>query len=442
MSWNNKWSRRSILTGLGLSALAPFVPLTSAEADDELLPQRLLLVFFPFGKTPDFADLSGGPSSLNLGGMYAPLDVHSDVLTVVDNLDKVRDGDFPGDPHQEGTTQCWTNGVLQDGGEFGVGGQNGSVGWGTGPDGSIDQYLASRLDPGTLLSTLTLGVQCRGANPNSRTIYTGPGAPVAPRENPADVFHLLFDQFDPNADAEQIAQLVQQRKDVLGVVNRQLSDVRQRLPSGVDRERMDAHLTHVETLRQQLDGLADLGACERPDEPLIDPFNDANLPEVTSLMGDMVTSAFACDLTRFASIQLRSEGSAGTANWLGNGDALHSMSHNSSFSSQWRAVYTSLMEQVAGLVTKLRDTREGDGGSLLDNTLVVVGSGIAHSDGHPSRGNAALMFGGGLEGNRYFDTAGADWGKLLVSILHHFGVEDRPTFGNIPTDPGPIAGLV
>jgi len=439
--WNSKWSRRSILAGLGASAMAPFVPLTSAQAEDEALPQRLLLVFFPFGKTPGFSDLSGGPGSLGLGGMFEPLQVHADVLTVVDGLDKMRDGDFPGDAHQEGSCQCWTNGMLQDGGDFGVGGQSGSVGWGTGPDGSIDHYLAKRLTPPTLLGTLPLGVQCRGANPNSRTIYSGPGAPVAPRENPLDVFHLLFDQFDPEADAEQLQRMVEQRRDVLSVVNRQLADVRTRLPSSTDRHRMDAHLEHIATLDHQLDALANPGACERPDEPLIDPFNDANLPEVTSLMGDMVTSAFACDLTRFASIQLRSEGSAGSAAWLGNGDGLHSMSHNSSFSAPWRAVYTSFMEQVAGLVTKLRETPEGDG-SLLDNTLVVVGSGIAHSDGHPTRDNAALVFGGGVPGQRYIDTNGAGWGKLLVSILHHFGIEDRDTYGNVPTDPGPIPGLI
>lgn len=439
--WNSKWSRRTILGGLGASALAPFVPLTSARAEEGMLPQRLLLVFFPFGKTPNFADLSGGPGSLGLGGMYEPLQVHKDTLTVVDNLSRMAGPESPGDPHQEGSTQCWTNGLLQDGGQFGVGGQTGSVGWGTGPDGSIDHYLAERLKPSTLFSTLTLGVQCRTANPNSRTIYSGPGAPVAPRENPSDVFSLLFDQFDPNASADELERLVQQRRDILSVVGRDLNEVRAMLPTALDRQRMDQHLDHVQVLEGQLDSLTNLPACSQPDEPMINHNNDAHLPEVTSMMGDMVTSAFACDLCRFASIQLRSEGSAGSAAWLNNGKALHSMSHNNTGTQQWRDVYTSFMEQIAGLVTKLRETPEGDG-SLLDNTLVVVGSGIARSEGHPSDGNAALLFGGGVPGNRYIDTNGDDWGRLLVSVLHHFGIEDRETFGNVPTAPGPIAGLI
>ncbi len=441
MDWNGKWSRRSILGSLGATALAPFVPLTSAQAGGAAIPQRLLLVFFPFGKVSGFSDLGGGPASLELGGMFAPLSEHRDVLTVVDGLNKVRDGDFPGDPHQEGATQCWTNGVLQDGGEFDVGGQSGSVGWGTGPDGSIDHYLAQRLSPPTPFQTLTLGVQCGQSSPTDRTIYSGAGAPVAPHENPADAFHLLFDQFDPKADADDLERMLQQRKDVLNTVHHELDAVRTRMPAAADRDRMDAHFEHVVALREQLDAIGDLTACERPDEPVIDPQDHGMFPEVASLMGNMVTTAFACDLVRHASIQLRAEGDAGSGAWLGIGDGLHNMSHNTPYSQDWQNIYTSFMQTIGDLVNQLRTTPEGDG-NLLDNTLVVVGSGISYSDGHPAEDNMALMFGGGVQGNRYVDTGGAQWGKLLVSMLHHFGIEDRPTFGNVPTDPGPIAGLI
>ncbi len=439
--WNSKWSRRSILGGLGATSLAPFVPLTSAQAGSDAVPQRLLLLFFPFGKVAGFSEVSGGPSSLNLGGMFTPLEEHKDVLTVIDGLDKVRDSDFPGDPHQEGATQCWTNGMLQDGGEFDVGGQSGSVGWGTGPDGSIDHYLAQRLAPPTPFQTLTLGVQCGNSSPSGRTIYSGAGAPVAPREDPRDVFHLLFDQFDPNADADDLARMVEQRKQVLNTVHHELDAVRSSMPSAVDRERIDAHYEHVSSLWDQLDAVGDLSACEQPNEPMIDPQDHGAFPEVTALMGEMVTTAFACDLCRYASIQLRAEGNAGSGAWMGIGDGLHNLSHNAPQSQDWRDIYTSFMQIIGDLVTQLRTTPEGDG-SLLDNTLVVVGSGISYSDGHPAQNNAALMFGGGVAGNRYIDTAGAPWGKLLVSMLQHFGVDDRPTFGNVPTDPGPIVGLV
>ncbi len=87
----------------------------------------------------------------------------------------------------------------------------------------------------------------------------------------------------------------------------------------------------------------------------------------------------------------------------------------------------------------MRDTKE-QGGSLLDNTQVLIGSNLGDASGHGTTNLPILLAGGGYKHGQHIagDTKdNTPLGKLYVSMLQRFGVE-TDTFGS---GHGTITGL-
>ncbi|WP_437721574.1 DUF1552 domain-containing protein [Sorangium sp. So ce861] len=98
-------------------------------------------------------------------------------------------------------------------------------------------------------------------------------------------------------------------------------------------------------------------------------------------------------------------------------------------------------EQIAYLLGRLDAVSEGDG-TLLDNTLVVVGRELG-STAHRMERVPLVMAGGArgaLKTGRYLDYDGQDHAKLLVSIAQLMGLETS-SIGNRKPDSGPLSGL-
>ena len=69
-------SRRAFLTGLGASALSPYLPILNASGQEALQPKRLLLLFTPHGTIKNAWKPSGSETSFTLGPLLAPLERH------------------------------------------------------------------------------------------------------------------------------------------------------------------------------------------------------------------------------------------------------------------------------------------------------------------------------------------------------------------------------
>ena len=122
--------------------------------------------------------------------------------------------------------------------------------------------------------------------------------------------------------------------------------------------------------------------CTKPVKPTVPPLSDINnAPKLLQLHMDLIAQAFACDLTRVATLF----GSADNPGmpWLNLNMSIHDdLAHQlgSGTAEQQAATAQRLgtvqrwyAEQVAYLMTRLSQIPEGTG-SVLDNTIILWGN--------------------------------------------------------------------
>src|SRR6266481_1747026 len=186
--------RREFIKRFGLSAASlPFlIGLPSLGLASPARPrQRLVIMFSPNGTIPPafWPDETG--SDFELKEIMTPLEAFKDRMLIVHGLcNKVR-GD--GDGHMRGMS-CLLTGIELFPGNI-QGGSDTPAGWASGI--SIDQEIKTFLqrDPSTRtrFGSLEFGVMVpERADTWTRMVYNGPNKPIAPIDDPYQMFSKLY----------------------------------------------------------------------------------------------------------------------------------------------------------------------------------------------------------------------------------------------------------
>jgi hypothetical protein len=435
----SKLRRRAFLGGLGLGALAPFVPLLDVEAADPV--KRLLLFYSPFGTSFEKWRPTGSASDFSFTGtVTAPLEPHKQDLVVLDGM-RISWDESTGDPHQKGMGMLWSGSALVPEGPFEPGGMPDAVPVGFGGGITIDQHIANELDVQTAWRSLELAVDTQDVDVRCRMSYAGKNQPLTPYVDPRTAFDALFSSIV--AEPEELKRLRAERKSVLDLAGKHLGRLQTKV-SAHDRYKIDAHLTAVGAIEKKLDALA--GACA-PGEPPpeIDPFDSNQFMQLASAQIDVMVLAMACDLTRIGGIQLKDE-NGGYVEWLGTSEHFHNLSHDTAALPTMEAAYHDFAVVFAELLEKLKATPAATGGNLLDSTLVAWGCANAtgHHDDSPMPFMLAGSAGGAFETGRWLQYDSMEHWRLLVSICNAMGVQAMAgdKFGDIDSGSGPLPGLV
>ena len=143
-------------------------------------------------------------------------------------------------------------------------------------------------------------------------------------------------------------------------------------------------------------------------------------------MLDMMVAAIQTDSTRVLTYMMPTNLVLQTLNARPNP---HQMSHRASGELDPKAPHQQrdrmLAELVSGFVRKLKNTKEADGSSLLDHSLIAYGSSIR--GGHAT-GDVPLLLaghgGGGLKQgqNVVYQSKVTPLANLWLSMLRHVGV--------------------
>ncbi len=436
-----RWRRRAFLGAVGAGAITlPFWRSLKGEAQVTSFPKRLLLVFSPNGTWPDEFFPSGGERDFTFRRILAPLEPLRNKVMILDGVDQRITSVGPGDGHQKGMGCLWTGVELLPGGTMGGCDSCPPVSWSSGM--SIDQRVALHIGNESPFRSVELGVD-NGNNENvwTRMIYRAPGEPLPPEDDPRQAFDRLFGNLDSDPrDAERRRLL---RQSVLDYARGDFERLSPRLGSE-DRRRLDSHLTAVRELEMRLQNTPNVGAaCEIPTVGDPGPLNqDASNPAVIQSMTDLVTMAFACDLTRVASIQWNNSVGQSTFPWLGFNDRHHDLSHegdsNGAAVEKIIRINEYYAERFAALLTQLDAIPEGDG-TLLDNTLVVWGNELGKGNSHTRNRIPWVLAGGAggaIEMGRYLSFSNRSHCDLLTAINHAFGIEEG--FGDSRFQGGPI----
>ena len=442
-------SRRELLRRLGVgSAVLPFLGnLPSLAATGSTAPKkRLVIVFSPDGVVKkNFWPTEPGPFTtlppvvqpIELPPILRPLEPFRDQLLMLKGVhDKVQ-GD--GDRHMRGMG-CLLTGIELFPGNIQGGGET-PAGWSSGLsiDQEIKNFLQGQTETATRMGSLEFGVLVPNrADTWTRMIYTGPNKPVAPIDDPYQMFHRLYGQMKDRESMQSV--LDELREDLatvssaLPVEDRRILEEHAALVRGFEKEMASHHaeVAHAVPVLEQ-------GIVEQNDQ----------MPKISRMQIELVVASLAADFTRVASLQYTNSVGQPHMKWLGIEEGQHDLSHepNSNEAAQEKLtkINTWYAGEVAHLAKRLAETPEPGGqGSLLDHTTILWTNELGEGNSHSLDDIPWLMVGNGLgfTMGRCLDFKGVPHNRLHLAIAHAMGHTGLVRFGNPDyCGDGPLAGL-
>lgn len=413
-------SRRDFIRDIGIAAAAtPFIgnlP-SMAFANQQRRKQRLVIMFSPDGVVPNtfWPDAEGNLADMTLKASLSPLEsLKSRMLTLHGVCDRVR-GD--GDAHMRGMG-CLLTGVELFPGNV-QGGSDTPAGWARGI--SIDQEIKNHLQHDaatrTRFGSLEFGVMVPNrADTWTRMVYAGANRPIAPIDDPYQMFNRLYGRMRDQATVGSVLD------DLRGDLQRVASAV-----SAEDRRLLDEHATFVREMER------DLRATHAPEHatPRLEAnvrSENNNIPRISRMQIDLMVNSFVADFTRVATLQYTNSVGNARMTWLGVTEGQHELSHKPDSDRTAQEQLTNInkwyCEQLAYLTRKLADIPEpGGSGSLLDNTLIVWTNELGKGNSHTLDNIPFVLVGNGLDFRmgRSLRYSRVPHNRLLLALAHGMG---------------------
>jgi hypothetical protein len=430
-------TRRELLRGLGVgTAVAPFLGnLPSLAGGAATARQRLVIVFTPDGTVRDnfwptaagsfTAPSEDGSGPVALRPILEPLAPFKDRLLTLKGIGNKILGD--GDGHMRGIG-CLLTGVELFPGNI-QGGSDTPAGWSSGPsiDQEIARFLQGRQETATRFGSLEFGVLVPDrADTWTRMVYTGPNKPVAPIDDPYQMFTKLYGR----------AKNRESLQSVLDELHEDLARVAAALPAE-DRRILEDHAGLVRDFERDLARDEEIASHPVPMlEPGVLEQND-RMPAISRMQIELLVAALAADFTRVATLQYTNSVGQPHMKWLGVDEGQHDLSHepNSNADAQEKLtkINTWYAGEVAHLAAKLAATPEpGGDGSMLDHTTILWTNELGEGNSHTREDIPWVMIGGGLgfRSGRAVEFPSVPHNRFLLSLAHGFGHTGLDRFGN------------
>ena len=398
-------SRRTVLRGFGAAIALPWLEAMSRgrsalaiEPEERIL--RHLFVYVPNGMhMPDWEANREG-FEYDLPKTLEPLADYRDRITMLGGLtlDGARaHGDGGGD-HARSVASFLTGAhPKKTDGEDIVNGQ------------SVDQRLAELLEGTTRFRSLELGLEPSApagrCDSGYSCVYTSnmswrtDRSPVSKEVDPAAVFDRLFGNQDPTESEAARQKRERYRRSVLDFVREDASSLQRQLGNS-DRQKLDEYLYSVRQIERRLTESEKLVGPELdvPDYP-----RPAGVPsdfaEHLQLMFDLASLAFETDSTRVITLMVTNAGSNRGYRMIDVPEGHHDLSHHGNDEAK-QAQIAKINRYHTGLLKHLVDRLDSvDLGnrSLLDDSMVLFGSGIGDGNRH-NHENLPIALIGGMAG--------------------------------------------
>lgn len=198
-----------------------------------------------------------------------------------------------------------------------------------------------------------------------------------------------------------------------------------------DQRKLDEYLTAVREIEQRIEKVKKANA-ERKPTPKPDMASPAGVPKEVKdhirLMADLMVLAFQTDLTRVVTFPIANDGSNRSYPFIGVPEGHHDCSHHGRDPKKLeriKKINTFHMEQLAYLIGRLKSVKEANGSTLLDNSMLVYGSGIGDGDRHNHDDLPILLAGNGggtIESGRHIKYApNTPLMNLYLSLFDRMG---------------------
>jgi len=302
---------------------------------------------------------------------------------------------------------------------------------------SIDQVFASALEGITRFPSLVMSTRGGIGSPGrSATLsFDRDGAHIPSIASPTEIYNRLFG-LNPQSIAEQKQNLLRD-KSILDHSAAEISMVQKALSSGKS-EVFERYLSSTRSLEKRLvksESWLDVPKPNVPSEYFdfdAEPARETGAEFVNTML-DFVYHSLLTDSSRVVTYQMAAEGGSGRGNNLSYAanlaDGAHRLTHATAepngwlnwakFDVFWSQRFAHFLDSMQNAPDPLAE------GSLLDNTIVLYGSGTSKT--HQAYNYPTIVAGGknlGLSHGAYhrFDQE-RPFNDLLLTILQQLGME-------------------
>lgn len=430
-NFQTKLSRRTVLRGLGVSLALPWLEATGTIAKAAVVapaPTRMAFIFVPNGVVLDHWTPKTEGYGFALPSTLEPLASVKDDLLVLTGLthDKGRaNGDGAGDHARSASVFLTGSQPRKTDGEkirSGI---------------SVDQMAAQAVGQKTRFSSLELGVDPGRMAGNcdsgyscaysSNISWSSESTPVGKEVNPRLVFERLFAGGKPS----EVDKSQQQREALQKSVLDFIADDAKRLQSKLgrnDNRKLDEYLTGVREIERRIGTRIAKPVSVDVDYAIPDGI-PGDYQDHMRMMCDLMVLAFQTDSTRIATMMFANAGDNKNYRMIGVPDGHHDLSHHQNDAVKLEKiakVNRFQVQQLSYLLQKMKSIREGER-TLLDNSMVVYGSGISDGNRHNHDNLPILVAGSGggtIETGRHvrYDLE-TPVCNLFMSMLDRMGVK-------------------
>ena len=420
--------RRQFIRNLGVSSTSlPFLLGLPSLGLAKTAPsrKRLVVMFSPNGTIPkNFWPESTG-SNFELKKIMEPLAPFRNRMLVLNGLNNKVRGD--GDSHMRGMS-CLLTGIELFPGNI-QGGSDTPAGWAKGIsiDQEIKNFFQSQDATRTRFGSLEFGVGVSDrADPWTRMSYAGPNQPVAPTDDPYQMYKKLYGQI---RDRDSLLNILDIVRDDLKRVSKKISTE--------DKLLLKEHADFVRQMEQEFTQTDNKTLIGNPPkfEAGITNRND-NVPRLSRMQIDLMVNSFVNDFARVGTLQYTKSVGQARMNWLNINDGHHGLSHESDKNDDAVDKLTRINKWFAGelayLTKRLAETPEpGANGSLLDNTTIVWTNELGKGNSHTLNNIPFVLIGNGmgLRMGRSLNLKGTAHNRLMISMAHAMG-HNIKYFGN------------
>ena len=397
--WNSKLSRRTVLRGLGVSLALPWLEATGTVVKAAAVgssPTRMAFIFVPNGVVMNNWVPKTEGYGFRLPPILDPLAAVQNELLVITGLthDKGREnGDGAGDHARSASVFLTGAQPRKTDGEHIRSGI------------SVDQLAAQAVGQKTRFSSLELGVDPGRMAGNcdsgyscaysSNISWSSESTPVGKEVNPRLVFERLFAGGKPSEIDKSQQQRTALQKSVLDFIADDAKRLQTKLGRN-DNRKLDEYMTGVREVERRL-GTKTAKPLDVEVDYAIPDGIPGDYQDHMRMMCDLMVLAFQTDSTRIATMMFANAGDNKNYRKIGVPDGHHDLSHhgdNPEKLEKISKINRFQVEQLSYLLQKMKSIREGER-TLLDNSMVVYGSGISDGNRHNHDNLPILLAGSG-----------------------------------------------
>jgi hypothetical protein len=431
-------NRRHFLRGIGVCLALPAfesvlpVPalgaLPKAATTASGTPLRMAFLYVPNGVNTREWRPTGSGADYELGKSLEPLAPYRSDFQIISKLDQkngTAGADGAGD-HARANASILTGARPKK-----TAGADIRVGI------SVDQLAAQHIGDQTRFPSLELscdGVRKSGSCDSGYSCayqfnlsWRSETTPVAPESNPRLVFERLFGSGKAGERQRNFDLRIARQKSVLDFITDDAKSLQRQLGRN-DQHKLDEYLTGVREIERRVEKAERFRALPDPnaDTPSGVP---GSYQEHIRLMADMLVLAFQTDSTRIGTFLLAHDGSNRNFKEVGVTDGHHNLSHHQNKADileKIARIDRFYVDQFAYFLKRMRETKDRDGKSLLDNSMIVYCSGLADGNAH-SHANLPVLLagrgGGAFNPGRHLEPASnVPMNNLYVTMLKTMGI--------------------